>query len=399
MGNEFSISFLESLLKDKSEDEMVRHEAAEALAAIGDEASIDTLAAFLDDASVPVRETCELGIARLKLKQKEGKKGEKEEKKAEKKEKKEEINEELNKDSNSDLNCEKNEMKFANFNSVDPSLPFAGCTDTDALSLYFILTDPQTSLAIRYRALFTLRDLRAPAAVALLAAALQHDSSSALLRHELAFVLGQIRYPPAAAAAAAAPAPAAAAAPAPAAAAAGGEGREEFLAAAAAAAARRHAAAADAAAAAAAAATGGPPDAAAAAAATAAAAALLQRLDEEPEQQMVRHEAALALGSLAAAAEAAAAKLNPQKASQQLSLFCKTLSGEANEDTNENAIQKLNQKVEDFHFQEKDAEKTMREVILQALQKQRHSSSRVVAESCLVALWNVQEELGIDCGV
>lgn len=47
----------------------------------------------------------------------------------------------------------------------------------------------------RYRALFTLRDLRVPAATAAVARALREDSSSALLRHEIAFVLGQIQFP------------------------------------------------------------------------------------------------------------------------------------------------------------------------------------------------------------
>lgn len=45
----------------------------------------------------------------------------------------------------------------------------------------------------RYRALFTLRNLNTPGSITAIATALERDTSSALLRHEIAFVLGQLR--------------------------------------------------------------------------------------------------------------------------------------------------------------------------------------------------------------
>ena len=49
-------------LADKSEDVMVRHEAAEALGAIGDMIAIDTLKKFQEDSEIVVAESCEVAI-------------------------------------------------------------------------------------------------------------------------------------------------------------------------------------------------------------------------------------------------------------------------------------------------------------------------------------------------
>lgn len=45
---------------------MVRHEAGEALGAIGDGAALPALSAFLGDAVTEVRETCELAVQRIR---------------------------------------------------------------------------------------------------------------------------------------------------------------------------------------------------------------------------------------------------------------------------------------------------------------------------------------------
>ena len=49
-------------LSDLSEDVMVRHEAAEALGAIGDMVAMDTLRKFQDDSEIVVAESCEVAI-------------------------------------------------------------------------------------------------------------------------------------------------------------------------------------------------------------------------------------------------------------------------------------------------------------------------------------------------
>ena len=49
-------------LEDKDEDLMVRHEAAEALGAIGDRTALDVLERFVDDDEVVVAESCEVAL-------------------------------------------------------------------------------------------------------------------------------------------------------------------------------------------------------------------------------------------------------------------------------------------------------------------------------------------------
>ena len=49
-------------LSDHDEDLMVRHEAAEALGAIGDRAAIDTLEQYRDDPEPVISESCEVAI-------------------------------------------------------------------------------------------------------------------------------------------------------------------------------------------------------------------------------------------------------------------------------------------------------------------------------------------------
>lgn len=56
-------------------------------------------------------------------------------------------------------------------------------------------TTGQTSLFTRYMAMFSLRNLGTPEAVAALTRALREDNVSALFRHEVAFVLGQLEAP------------------------------------------------------------------------------------------------------------------------------------------------------------------------------------------------------------
>lgn len=62
-----AVPFLRHVLEDRSEDSMCRHEAAEALGALGDEGSLELLTAMRDDAQEVrvVRETCEIAVGRI----------------------------------------------------------------------------------------------------------------------------------------------------------------------------------------------------------------------------------------------------------------------------------------------------------------------------------------------
>jgi deoxyhypusine monooxygenase len=62
-----AVSPLRYVLEDKTEDTMCRHEAAEALGALGDKGSLDLLRGLRDDTHEPaeVRETCQIAVDRI----------------------------------------------------------------------------------------------------------------------------------------------------------------------------------------------------------------------------------------------------------------------------------------------------------------------------------------------
>ena len=74
--------------------------------------------------------------------------------------------------------------------SVDPTPPAAADTPTQALKA--CLLDENERIFDRYRAMFALRNRGGAEAVEALTAAL-HTSNSALLKHEVAYVLGQMQ--------------------------------------------------------------------------------------------------------------------------------------------------------------------------------------------------------------
>lgn len=64
--NDAAVPYLRAVLEDKAEDPMCRHEAAEALGALGDQGSLGLLREMRDqDSEVVVRETCDIAIARI----------------------------------------------------------------------------------------------------------------------------------------------------------------------------------------------------------------------------------------------------------------------------------------------------------------------------------------------
>lgn len=147
-------SVLINVLEDKKQEPMVRHEAAEALGAIGSPEVLELLEKYKQDPTVEVAETCELALERIKWLQ-----------------------------SNEKLKLSDNP-----YNSVDPAPPI---DNTNVKELKSILLDSKQSLFQRYRAMFSLRNLRSKEAVDALCVALQHGS--ALFKHEIAFVLGQLQ--------------------------------------------------------------------------------------------------------------------------------------------------------------------------------------------------------------
>ncbi|KAJ8611397.1 hypothetical protein CTAYLR_006493 [Chrysophaeum taylorii] len=155
VGHADAVDDLCAIVRDVEDEAVVRHEAAEALGAIGDARAIATLRVGLDDVAPEVRETCRLAL---------------------------------------DLFAWRDQHTHApnaTFLSLDPAPPAA---ERSLDSLETDLVDGN-SLWCQYQALFALRDLATRDAVDVLSRALvlpRNKLPSDLLRHELAFVLGQL---------------------------------------------------------------------------------------------------------------------------------------------------------------------------------------------------------------
>lgn len=165
--NNAAIPYLCAVLDDKNEDTMCRHEAAEALGAIGDIRCLEILKNYRDTESETrvVKETCELAIDRITW----------------------ENGAELKKD-----------LHISDFKSIDPAPPTEGGQSLEELE--GALLDQELPLFLRYRAMFSLRDLASPptlptAVPSVLALAKGFTDPSALFRHEIAFVFGQLGHP------------------------------------------------------------------------------------------------------------------------------------------------------------------------------------------------------------
>ncbi|CAG8588033.1 21152_t:CDS:2 [Rhizophagus irregularis] len=155
---------LKNLADEKSidilaKDPMVRHEAGEALGAIGDPSSLDILEEYLNDEHAVVRETCELSIAKIKY--------------------------EIDNDNN------KQDIPKSSYTSIDPAPP--NVKTQSVTELREILLETKLPLFERYRAMFALRNLGSKEAV--LALAEGFNDPSALFRHEIAYVFGQMQSP------------------------------------------------------------------------------------------------------------------------------------------------------------------------------------------------------------
>ncbi|XP_051802914.1 deoxyhypusine hydroxylase [Acanthochromis polyacanthus] len=154
-----AIPTLTAVLRDTQQEPMVRHEAGEALGAIGDFVVLDLLKEYSQDPVIEVAETCQLAVRRLEWLQSGG------EKQLE--------------DADKNPYC-----------SVDPAPP---AERKDVSELRSVLLDQSLPLFERYRAMFALRNLGTEEAVLALGDGLK--CSSALFRHEIGYVLGQMQHP------------------------------------------------------------------------------------------------------------------------------------------------------------------------------------------------------------
>ncbi|KAK3398640.1 Deoxyhypusine hydroxylase [Sordaria brevicollis] len=170
-GNNAAIPYLTQVLEDLKEDNMCRHEAAEALGALGNAESLGVLQKYLnrEGEDVSVKETCEIAIDRIEWENSEQRRQEK--------------------------------LRQSDFASVDPAPPMPEEDEKQTVeTLEKKLLDESLPLFKRYRAMFALRDLASPpdlptAVPAVLALAKGLKDKSALFRHEIAFVFGQLSHP------------------------------------------------------------------------------------------------------------------------------------------------------------------------------------------------------------
>ena len=191
---------------------MVRHEAAEAAGAIGCPEAWRLVEEHLGDATREVAETCQLAVQRMAWYEKKQEEEEKKRKRIQKKKKKKKGDRNDGGDGDDDDDDEQQEQQqkaqegqeeeeeeeekvvIKRYLSVDPAPPAAPGTPADALVAALLDESAATPIFDRYRALFSLRDEGGAAAVAALCAALRR-SRSALLKHEVAYVLGQMQDP------------------------------------------------------------------------------------------------------------------------------------------------------------------------------------------------------------
>lgn len=151
------------LTDSENQQIMVRHEAAEALGALGDVDSLALLQQYYEnDPSIEIRQTCELAIDRIKWMQSDKYKSE--------------------------------QLETSLYTSIDPAPPLATSHESSKIDkLQHILNDQNEPLFERYRAMFRLRDLGTDEAC--LALASGFNDPSALFKHEIAYVFGQMCNP------------------------------------------------------------------------------------------------------------------------------------------------------------------------------------------------------------
>jgi deoxyhypusine monooxygenase len=159
MRDPLAVPYLTKILENKDENAIVRHEAAEALGAIGLHESLSLLEKYASDSAIEVADTCKIAVDRLKWNIAQSKKG------------------------------KEGEAYETKYDTADPA---PASKDKSTESLKKVLADASLSLFERYRAMFALRNKGDKAAVEALAVGF--DDKSAVFRHEVAYVMGQIQH-------------------------------------------------------------------------------------------------------------------------------------------------------------------------------------------------------------
>lgn len=163
-------STLEECLQNESDCVMVRHEAAEALGAIGASRSRSVFDQVIEDENTlpELRETCQLALNFMEWRENGGDPT----------------------DMPAACAC-----MLSPYSSVDPAPPNPNHVNMSVKEIGAILLNEDAPLFERYRAMFSLRNIGGEEAVLELCRALIEDTSSALFRHEVAYVLGQLQHP------------------------------------------------------------------------------------------------------------------------------------------------------------------------------------------------------------
>lgn len=163
------VGALEQVLADATECVMVRHEAAEALGALGEgRAVLESIVGEDNTAPIELVDTCRLSLSVMEWKQNPSNHHE------------------------APVGCA---CMLNPYSSVDPAPPHPEHVNVPTIELGEILRNSELDLFERYRALFSLRNRGGDDAVQELCRTLLDDTSSALLRHEVAYVLGQMQNP------------------------------------------------------------------------------------------------------------------------------------------------------------------------------------------------------------
>lgn len=157
MQNEKAIPILVGVLEDDLQETIVRHEAGEAIGAIGSKEAVALMEKYSTHKVREIAETCQLALENIHWLHKKEKEG---------------------------------SLSSNPYASVDPAPPMQ---DAGIEELVGNLLDEKDTLFRRYRAMFTLRNIGTTESV--LALCKGFSASSALFRHEIAFVLGQMSHP------------------------------------------------------------------------------------------------------------------------------------------------------------------------------------------------------------
>jgi len=160
MRNPHAVPALVDTLKNEALDPMVRHEAAEALGAIGGDKAVEVLHQFKDHSIREIRETCIISLGLLDWKKQNP--------------------------SDADANA-----AHPVYLSVDPAPPSDETMPVQELKA--TLLNSHLSLFERYRAMFALRNIGTVEAIEALGDGLVDHASGPVFTHEIAYVLGQIQ--------------------------------------------------------------------------------------------------------------------------------------------------------------------------------------------------------------